>query len=62
MLKEKARLESEVARASGKLSNEKFTSKAPENVIRQEREKLAGYQDMLEKTIARLAQLEEKVK
>lgn len=62
VLKEKARLESEVARASGKLSNEKFTSKAPENVIQQEREKLAGYQDMLEKTIARLAQLEEKVK
>ena len=62
MLKEKSRLEKEVERAGGKLANEKFTSKAPAEVIQQERDKLAGYRDMLEKTLARISQLEEKVK
>ncbi|MDO5441058.1 MAG: valine--tRNA ligase, partial [Bacillota bacterium] len=42
LLKEKKRLESEVARAEGKLSNEKFVGKAPADVIEAERTKLAG--------------------
>jgi len=60
-LAEKKRLESEIARASGKLSNESFVAKAPEKVIAAEREKLANYQDMLEKTIQRIAAIEKKL-
>jgi len=37
-------LESEIARARGKLSNERFISKAPEDVVQQERDKLARYE------------------
>ncbi len=62
LLKEKKRLESEVARAEGKLSNEKFTSKAPADVIEAERTKLAGYKDMLEKTLERIPLVEAKIK
>ncbi len=58
---EKKRLESEIARASGKLANEKFVAKAPADVIQAERDKLANYQDMLEKTIARIASTEKKL-
>ncbi len=61
-LAEKKRLESEIARASGKLANEKFVAKAPADVIQAERDKLANYQDMLEKTIARIASVEKKYK
>ena len=52
--KEKARLEGELKRVNGKLSNEKFMSKAPENVINEEKEKLQKYQLMMEKVIERL--------
>lgn len=57
--KEKANLESEIKRASGKLANEKFTSKAPEKVVNEEREKLAKYQDMLEKLLEQIKSFEE---
>ena len=56
--KEKSDLESEVKRAEGKLSNEKFTSRAPEAVVNEEREKLAKYRDMLEATLARISEME----
>ena len=56
--KERKHLEGEIARAKGKLSNEKFTSKAPEKVVAEERQKLAKYQDMLEKVLARIAATE----
>ncbi|MBR5756873.1 MAG: valine--tRNA ligase, partial [Firmicutes bacterium] len=62
LLKEKKRLEGEVARAEGKLSNEKFVGKAPAEVIQQERDKLAAYKDMLAKTLTRIPQVEEKLK
>ena len=61
LTKEKKRLESEVARAEGKLSNEKFTSKAPADVIESERNKLAAYKDMLEKVLERIPQVESKL-
>ena len=60
--KEKARLEGEVKRTAGKLSNESFVSKAPEKVVNAEREKLAKYEDMLAKIIERLPIVEAKVK
>lgn len=59
--KEKARLEGEVQRIGGKLSNEGFVSKAPEKVIQEEREKLANYQEMLIKVGERLIVVERKV-
>ena len=59
--KEKARLsaeieriESEIARAEGKLHNESFVSKAPAKLVDAEREKLAKYQDMKAKCVAPL--------
>ncbi len=45
--KEKARLEQEIKRAHGKLSNEKFTAKAPQSVVEEERSKLHKYENML---------------
>jgi len=42
------RLEKEVARAEGMLANERFTSKAPPEVVEAEREKLARYRRELD--------------
>jgi valyl-tRNA synthetase len=43
-----ARLEKEIARAEGMLSNESFTSRAPANVVDAEREKLERYRRELD--------------
>ena len=61
LTKEKKKLEGEVARVSGKLSNENFVNKAPEKVINAEREKLVKYEDMLKTVIERLAIVEKKL-
>ena len=55
--KEKSRLEGELARVNGMLSNERFLSKAPEEKVAQEKEKLAKYTRMMEQVETRLAQL-----
>ena len=62
--KEKARLaaeieriDAEIARAEGKLNNEKFVSKAPAKLVEAEKEKLAKYQDMKAKCVAQLESL-----
>ncbi|NLY45081.1 MAG: valine--tRNA ligase [Tissierella sp.] len=55
--KEKEKLEGELKRVKGKLSNEGFVSKAPEAVINGEKEKMAKYEDMMDKVIERLASL-----
>ena len=57
LLKEQARLEKELARSKGMLSNEKFLSKAPEAKVQEEKEKLAGYEQMMAQVEARLAQM-----
>ncbi len=44
---EQAKLQKEVERVVNKLSNEKFVSKAPENIINAEKEKQAKYENML---------------
>ena len=54
LIKEKNRLEGEVDRTEGKLSNDAFVAKAPERVIDAEREKLINAKDMLEKVNARI--------
>ena len=46
---EKKRLEAEVARCEKMLSNPGFVNKAPESKIKEEKDKLAKYQEMLEK-------------
>ena len=43
--KELARLESEIARSTNMLSNERFTSKAPKEKVEEERTKLTNYQN-----------------
>ena len=58
LAKEKDNLEAEVKRAQGKLSNERFVSKAPEKVVAEEKEKLAKYEQMLAATIERIASMQ----
>ena len=56
--KEQKRLEGELARVNGMLSNERFLSKAPEEKVAAEREKLARYTQMMEQVNQRLGQLQ----
>ncbi len=56
--KEAARIENEIKRAEGKLNNPGFTSKAPESVIQEEREKLNTYRDMLAAVVQRKSELQ----
>ena len=55
--KEKDKLTKELARSKGMLSNEKFLSKAPEAKVQEEKEKLAGYEQMMAQVEQRLAQM-----
>jgi valyl-tRNA synthetase len=58
--KEEARLQKELARSTGMLSNEKFTSKAPQAKIDEEKAKLEKYQQMMAQVQERLASLKNK--
>ena len=55
--KEIARLESETAKAQGKLANQSFVAKAPPLVVAQEKERLARFSSTLEQMRAQLAKL-----
>ena len=57
LTKEIARLEGEVAKASAKLTNPAFVDKAPAAVVEQEKARLAGFGETLEKLKAQLARL-----
>lgn len=57
LTKEEERLNSEIARCKGMLSNEKFISKAPEAKVNAEKEKLANYEQMLSQVSDRLNSL-----
>ena len=57
LTKEKATLEAEVERIEKKLSNKGFVSKAPENVVSAEKEKLEKYRSMLSQVKAQLSAL-----
>ena len=59
--KEKKKLEGEVKRVTGKLSNEGFLSKAPEKVVEEEKAKKVKYEEMLAKVVERLDTVEKKV-
>ena len=56
--KEVARLEGEIGKANGKLSNEAFVAKAPLSVIDQERKRVADFEATLSKMKAQLLQFE----
>jgi valyl-tRNA synthetase len=56
--KEAARLEGEIAKAHGKLSNEAFVAKAPPAVIEQERKRVSDFESTLNKVKLQLSQLE----
>jgi valyl-tRNA synthetase len=55
--KETARLEGEIGKANGKLSNEAFVAKAPPAVIEQERKRVADFTATLARVREQLARL-----
>jgi valyl-tRNA synthetase len=55
--KEEGRLQGEIKRCNGMLNNERFTSKAPQAKIDEEKAKLVKYTQMLEQVTKRLATL-----
>lgn len=57
LTKEQGKLESEIARASARLSNPGFTGKAPAALVEQEKEKLATNQGMLDSLQKRIEEL-----
>ena len=57
LAKEEKRLDSELTKAQGKLSNEAFVAKAPPAVIEQERKRIADFTAALEKIRAQLQRL-----
>ena len=58
--KEKAKLEGEIKRVVGKLSNEGFTKKAPQKIVDEEKVKQKKYEEMLEKVLVRLDEIKSK--
>ncbi len=60
--KEKKKLEGEVKRVVGKLSNQGFVAKAPAHLIEEEKAKEIKYKEMLQTVIDRILVLEKKVK
>lgn len=60
--KEKQRLEKEVARVKGKLSNQGFLSKAPEAIVEEEKAKGIKYEELLIKVDKQLQDVKNKIK
>ena len=52
-------MKGDIARANGKLANEKFVSRAPEAVVNEERRKLQAGEEMLQKLQERREALSE---
>lgn len=55
--KELSNLQDELDRVNGKLSNERFVSKAPTKVVEEEKTKKEKYQEMYDKTLSRIENL-----
>ena len=62
LTKEKTRLEGEVKRSNGMLSNPNFVNKAPEAKVQSEKDKLVVYEEMLDKVIKQLEIVSQKVR
>ena len=56
--KEIDRLANEITKAKGKLSNESFVARAPAEVVAQEKQRLAGFEQNHEKLVAQLERLQ----
>jgi valyl-tRNA synthetase len=57
LTKEQQRLEGEIAKARGKLANEKFVSRAPAAVIEQEKSRLVSFEALLKEVSEQLSKL-----
>jgi valyl-tRNA synthetase len=57
LTKEVGRLQHEITKAEGKLSNQAFVAKAPPTVIEQEKKRLADFSDTLKKVQTQLERL-----
>jgi valyl-tRNA synthetase len=55
--KEIERLANEITKARSKLGNESFVARAPEEVVAQEKQRLAGFEQNHEKLVAQLERL-----
>lgn len=62
LTKEREQLTKELARAHGMLNNERFISKAPEVKVKEEKEKLAKYEQMMRQVEERIEQINKRVK
>ncbi|MBO3445345.1 valine--tRNA ligase [Clostridium sp. CCUG 7971] len=60
--KEKSKLEGEIKRVNGKLSNQGFLAKAPESLINEEKAKKEKFEEMMKSVVERLENLEAKMK
>lgn len=59
--KEKAKLEGEIKRVNGKLSNQGFIAKAPESLINEEKAKKEKFEEMLVSVTERITNIESKI-
>ena len=59
--KEKTKLESEIKRVNGKLSNQGFLAKAPEKLIKEEEAKKEKFEEMIKSVLERIANIEFKM-
>lgn len=59
--KEKTKLESEIKRVNGKLSNQGFLAKAPEKLIKEEEAKKEKFEEMIKSVLERIANIESKM-
>ncbi|MGL5650573.1 MAG: valine--tRNA ligase [Paraclostridium sp.] len=60
--KEKAKLEGEIKRVNGKLSNQGFLAKAPESLVNEEKAKKEKFEEMMKSVIERIENIEAKMK
>ena len=62
LTKEKAKLEGEIKRVNGKLSNQGFLAKAPESLVNEEKAKKQKFEEMMKSVLERLENIEAKLK
>lgn len=61
LTKEKAKLEGEIKRVNGKLSNQGFLAKAPESLVNEEKAKKEKFEEMMKSVLERLENIESKL-